>query len=68
MAQITNNAKGDRVLPNGQTIPAGATVEVKDFDQHSDHPIVAAWVEDEILTVAKPKAEKADKPAAQSKA
>jgi len=55
---VTNNSKGDLGLPNGQVIPAGATVLVQDYEKVESNPVVKSWIDSKALKVSAATAEK----------
>lgn len=55
---VTNNSKGDLGLPNGQVIPAGATVLVTDYEKVESNPVVKSWIDSKALKVSAATAEK----------
>jgi hypothetical protein len=64
---ITNNRPGGFGIPGGPVIAGnGGTLEVeqKDWDGVKDHPVVAAWLDADHLTVSGAKAEKKHVPSA----
>lgn len=58
---VTNTTKGDRILPDGTLIPAGATVKGVDLAPHKSHPVVKAWLDEgELVTGKAPKEDDED--------
>lgn len=53
METVTNKSKGQIILPSGERIQPGGSINVEECDK--DHPVVSFWKKENIIDISSSK-------------